>query len=171
MQLDELAAHLEIQQVLYRYCRGVDRGDLELLRSVYHPDAIDRHGAFEGSGYDFAAGLVPRMDQAPCVGQHHITNALIDLRGETAAVESYFIAYHPLPQEDGGGHAMVCGRYLDRFERRHRAWLIAEREVVIDLSQRLEPGSAWSGAHAFPRGARREADPSAELFRAREPAA
>ncbi|MDB5446065.1 MAG: hypothetical protein JWQ97_1382, partial [Phenylobacterium sp.] len=35
MGLEELAAHIEIQQVLYRYCRGVDRGDVALLASVY----------------------------------------------------------------------------------------------------------------------------------------
>src|SRR5262245_17777267 len=39
-----------IQEVLARYCRGVDRADLELLRSVYHPDAIDNHGTFNGNG-------------------------------------------------------------------------------------------------------------------------
>lgn len=41
----EISAHIEIQQVLFRYCRGVDRGDKELLRSVYHPGATDNHGS------------------------------------------------------------------------------------------------------------------------------
>ncbi|MCB2109209.1 MAG: nuclear transport factor 2 family protein, partial [Rhodobacteraceae bacterium] len=31
----------EIRDVLMRYGRGVDRADADLLRSCYHPDAIE----------------------------------------------------------------------------------------------------------------------------------
>ncbi|MDB5446763.1 MAG: aromatic-ring-hydroxylating dioxygenase beta subunit [Phenylobacterium sp.] len=171
MGLEELAAHIEIQQVLYRYCRGVDRGDVALLASVYHPDGIDRHGAFSGLGTEFAALLVPRMDQVPTAGQHHITNVLIELNGQVANVESYYIAFHPQATEAGVGHALVCGRYLDRFERRDGVWLIAERQVVIDVSRDLEGSSDWPGAANFPAGRRRQEDPSAALFASREAAA
>ena len=59
MNLEELSAYIEIKQVLYMYCRGVDRGDAELIRSVYHPDAIDEHGPFwQGAGMDFADMIV-----------------------------------------------------------------------------------------------------------------
>lgn len=34
-----------IENVLGTYCRAIDRLDLELLRSVYHPDAVDDHAA------------------------------------------------------------------------------------------------------------------------------
>lgn len=161
MDLEELSARLEIQQVLYRYCRGVDRGDSALIASVYHGDAVDQHGAWEGLGRAFAEYLVPKMDQAPRVGQHHITNALIEVRGGGAEVESYFIALHPEAEE---AHALVCGRYLDRFERRGGVWRIAHRCVVIDVSRSLGAAEPWPGAGAFPAGARREADPSASLF-------
>jgi hypothetical protein len=39
---------MAIQDVLYRYARGVDRRDWELVRSVYHPDATDDHGGYRG---------------------------------------------------------------------------------------------------------------------------
>lgn len=166
MRPDDVAAHLEIQQVLYRYCRGVDRGEPETIASVYHPDARDRHGAWEGLGRDFAAYLVPQMDAAPLVGQHHITNVLIELSGAAAQVESYFIAFHPEVGPDGPRFAQVCGRYLDRFERRDGAWRIADRQVVVDLAHVLEGVPTWPGAARFPTGGRRDADPSAS--RARE---
>jgi len=165
MTLEQLAAHVEIQQVLYRYCRGVDRGDPALIASVYHPGAIDHHGAWTGPGQDFGAYLVPAMDQAPLIGQHHITNALIEVDGETARVESYFVAFHP--ENDAGGrarHVLVGGRYLDQFARRDGAWKITERRVVLDLSRPLERVEGWAGAAYFPAGARREADPSSGLF-------
>jgi len=41
--LEELVARNAITEVLYRYCRGVDRRDWELLRSCYHPEAQDDH--------------------------------------------------------------------------------------------------------------------------------
>ena len=165
MTHEELAAHTEIQQVLFRYCRGVDRGDKTMLASVYHPDAIDRHGAWEGPGRAFGDYLVPAMDAANLSSQHHITNSLIDLDGARARVESYFIALHPLRDEAGARHAFVCGRYLDRFELRDGAWKIAERQVVIDISRALDAAVPWPGAAAFPSGARREADPSWALFK------
>ena len=161
MDHDAITAHLEIQQVLYRYCRGVDRGEVETIASVYHPDARDRHGAFEGAGKDFATYLVAAMDAVPAVGQHHITNVLIELSGQAADVESYFIALHPQAGPDGAQHVLVCGRYLDRFESRDGAWLIADRQVVIDFSRELGSQTPWPNASHFLPGGRRQADPSA----------
>ena len=164
MTLDDVTAHIEIQQVLYRYCRGVDRGEYDLLRDVYHPDATDNHGAWVGLGKDFADYLIPAMDGPGFVGQHHITNILIALNGAQADVESYFIAFHPLAGDGAARHAFVAGRYLDGFERRDGVWKIAQRVVVIDLSRPMGPGETWEGAASFPGGGRRETDPSAQLF-------
>ena len=86
MTPDEALAHIEIQQVIYRYCRGVDRGDAALIASVYHDDAMDHHGAWQGRGKDFGDYLVPAMDGSPLSSQHHITNSLIEVAGDTARV-------------------------------------------------------------------------------------
>lgn len=161
MTLDEITAHLEIQQVLYRYCRGVDRGDAAMIAGVYHPGAIDNHGAWKGLGSDFGAYLVPAMDKVALVGQHHITNILIELTGSSAAVESYFLAFHPENVGDTARLTLVGGRYLDRFELRDGAWLIADRVVVLDVTRVLDRMNDWPGAAYFPAGGRRERDPSA----------
>lgn len=165
MTNEDVVAHIEIQQALFRYCRGVDRGDAAMIASVYHDDAIDHHGGWTGRGREFGDYLVPAMDKSTMVGQHHITNAMIVVDGDAADCESYFIAYHTVSHDDGSsGHVFVAGRYLDRFERRGGAWLIAERRVVIDISRPLDPAEPWIGAASFPGGARREADPSANMF-------
>jgi hypothetical protein len=162
MDATAAAAHIEIQQTLYRYCRAVDRGDEALLRSVYHPGAVDRHGAFQGTGEAFAAMLASSMDRAPRVGQHHITNILIELDGDTANVESYFLALHPLGDIASGeaSHAPVAGRYLDRFEQRGGAWKIADRTVVLDWSATPVAWSPWAARADYPQGGRGEGDPS-----------
>lgn len=46
--LSELADRQQILDCIHRYCRGVDRFDRALVLSVYHPDAIDDHGACVG---------------------------------------------------------------------------------------------------------------------------
>ena len=118
MDLNSLVAELEIRRVLARYCRAVDRGDVALLKSVYHPDATDDHGTFQGSGWDFAEALVPEMDKSSLNSQHHVTNVLIELDGDRARVESYVLALHPVRDRETGAetHALAGGRYLDRFE-------------------------------------------------------
>jgi hypothetical protein len=162
MDIYAAADHIEIQQVLYRYCRAVDRGDEALLSSVYHPGAVDRHGAYQGTGEAFAAMLVSSMDRAPRVGQHHITNVLIELDGDAADVESYFLALHPLGDSSSGeaSHVPVTGRYLDRFERRDGAWKIADRTVVLDWSTAPVACSPWAAQDDYPQGGRRQEDPS-----------
>lgn len=39
MNLEELSARAEIHDVLLRYCRGLDRVDMNLVRDCFHPDA------------------------------------------------------------------------------------------------------------------------------------
>jgi hypothetical protein len=164
MNLEDAASIIEIKQVLYRYCRGVDRGLPEVISSVYHPDAIDEHSSnFSDLGKKFADYVVPHMDHTGRVGQHNLTNVLVELDGDTARVESYYCAIHPIGKADGG-HAMVAGRYLDRFERRNGTWLIAHRVVVVDTSRVLPPG-AWDDEPRFLHGARRENDPSSGFFK------
>ena len=47
--LDVLLFLQQIADVIYRYARGIDRLDFDLVRSCYHPDAYDDHGSFKGS--------------------------------------------------------------------------------------------------------------------------
>lgn len=111
MDLNRLLVEAEIREVLYRYCRGVDRCDRDLVASVYHPGAIDRHGAFEGPGELFA-GLITTQD--PSIdgsGTHHITNVVIELDGKTANVESFFLAFHPATNDGVEELPIASGRY------------------------------------------------------------
>jgi hypothetical protein len=168
MKIEDLLARAEIHSVLMRYCRAVDRGDVELLRSVYHAGATDHHGTFHGPGHDFAPYIVSKMDPVDLEGQHHITNILIDLDGDSAKVESYFLAVHPyLDGEQRSVLGLIGGRYLDDFARIDQRWAIAERRVVLDWSRERLDGPEWPGAIAYPQAARRDADPSFGFFHAR----
>ena len=166
MDIDEIAARLEIQQVILRYCRGTDRCDTEMMASVYHSDAMDHHGPYDMLGREFAEHICTMMRDRPGGNsQHHITNVLIEVEGDQARAESYFLGV--LPKADDAGEyrlASAGGRYLDRFERRDGSWLIAERWVVYDWSRDLLAGKEWTVGAQFPRGSRDASDPSFAMF-------
>jgi hypothetical protein len=164
---DALADWIEIHQALMRYCRGIDRGDAELIRSAYHDDGVDRHFESEPvAAADFAAQAVAVVDGWKRITQHHVTNVLIEVDGDTAAVESYYLGVQPTPREDGTeALSAIGGRYLDRFERRDGRWAIVDRLVVIDWSREELPGEDWALVAQFAQGGRREADPSHGFFR------
>jgi ketosteroid isomerase-like protein len=122
----------EIHEVMMRYCRAVDRVDEELLRSVYHPDAIDNHGLFNGKASEFVPWCINQLRQAYSATQHFIGNELIEVQGDVAWCEFYFVAYHRYERKGEPRNMSAGGRYVDRFERRDGRWRIAERNVVVD---------------------------------------
>jgi hypothetical protein len=151
-----------IRDCLYRYGRGIDRADEELLRSAYWPDAQDCHGAYRGSADGFIAQALPRL-RAGGRGVHQISNVLIELHGDLAAVESCFLALQTTAAAPAQA-TFLCGRYLDRFERRGGEWRIADRTVVYDwIEERTRPELAQDDATLFgrrqPTGARLPHDP------------
>ena len=129
-QLRNLLDRQAILDCLNRYNRGVDRCDEELLLSAYHDDATECHGTFTGPPAEFARSIRPA--QSSWAGsQHHITNHLVEIDGDVATAETYFLVLSRRGGEDTVG--LVGGRYLDRLERRRGDWRIALRVVVIDL--------------------------------------
>ena len=158
-RLDELLSRHEIYEVLTRYCRGVDRGDVELLRSVYHEDATDDHGMFKGRGVDFSEWIVDWMRNNLRACQHFIGNFSCDLQGEVAFTETYCVSFS---EYKDGNNSMVYSRFIDRFEKRDGVWKIADRLLVPDLSRSdpASPGFGDAQGWDFSWGRRDSSDPS-----------
>jgi ketosteroid isomerase-like protein len=136
-RVEELEAREAIRDAIYRYCRGVDRGDAPLIKSAYHADAFDAHGgSFAGNAQVFADFITNAMADAVC-NHHYVTNVLIELEGDEAFVESGF-CYSGRVRLDDGTMADIRGegRYLDVFERRGSEWKIAHRLVVPEKTVR-----------------------------------
>ena len=132
LDVQDLLAREAIRDCLYRYCRGIDRADAEMLRSAYWPDGVDDHGLFNGNATEFIDWCVPLLAQVEH-SQHTIGNALIQIDGDAARVESHYHAYERRRRASGVPYEMfVGGRYLDRFERRDGVWLFKERLAVVD---------------------------------------
>lgn len=143
--LEEMPDREAIRDCLYRYCRGIDRCDADLLRSVYWPDALDSHAVPDKpplNAYYFVERVIPIL-KTMRVTQHQITNVLIRIDGSQAKCESYFWAVHQ--EERKGEHQDVhaAGRYLDRFQLREGQWRIAHRHVLIDWFRVGDKASDW----------------------------
>lgn len=130
-QLLELLERDRIRETMARYARGIDRYDVDLVRSAFHADAVDCHGPVSVGLDEFVARVMPELkDREAC--QHFVHNQSIDLDGDTAHVETYFVVVRKRPGED---HVeQIGGRYVDRFERRNGEWRIALRTNAIEWS-------------------------------------
>jgi len=158
MTHDELVDRELIRDLVQRYARGVDRRDFALVRSCYHPGAIDEHGPFRGDVDGFIEFLREQLARWS-VTQHVIGNSLIEFDGERAHVETYAVAYHRtefVPDRPVVDVTAGC-RYVDVMEKRDGRWGIAHRVVVMDWSRRddvdprsVDPNDGYErGAH-FP---------------------
>jgi hypothetical protein len=138
-RLGAIADEHAILAVIYRYCRGIDRRDYELVRSCYHADAVDDHGEFVG-GVDEFIDYVRRGITAFERTMHFIGNVLVEVSDDTARAESYIVAYHHLPagRTKPERDFTVWLRYVDDFARRNGEWRIAKRVCVFEWG-RIDP--------------------------------
>ncbi len=146
--LRRLLDRAAITECVHRYARGLDRRDAELVASAYHANAVEDHGQYVG-GLD---GLVRYlMDvHAPFSGyQRHVTTQNIDIDGDAAHAESYFISVIRI---DGTEKLRLTGgRYVDRLERRDGEWRIAERVVVLEWYGAVPGGGIDPAIQVAPR--------------------
>ena len=134
--IDELLAKQQIYELSCKYMRALDRGDVELMRSVFFEDAWCEYGFLNTSGPEFAEFTM--MALGGHVANHHmIGNVLIEVEGDEAFGEVYFHAYHKVAAASGDGFEdiIIAGRYLDRYERRGGEWRIAYRSERNDWSR------------------------------------
>ena len=134
MSYEELAAKLEIQEQLARYCRGVDRLDDDLTLGCFMTDATLRYAdVFAGTPAEFVRWLWP-IHQAMAGHAHRVTNVLVDLLSPTAAVSESYVFVTLRMQVDGRLVDVINhGRYLDRWLVADATWRIAERTYVSGL--------------------------------------
>ena len=131
MTAQDALDRVALTDLVMRYCRGVDRRDFALVRSLYWDDAVDRHGAMFEGGPDAFVAWLPTVMAGFELTAHRITNSLFAVRGDAAEGEHYAIAYHRTPPPERR-ELIVGGRYLDRYARREGVWKFAERRLAFD---------------------------------------
>ncbi|MEQ8840508.1 MAG: nuclear transport factor 2 family protein [Acidimicrobiales bacterium] len=117
MNIQELSDRLEINELLNRYARSVDRKDWDLYREVFTPDAdIDytSAGGIKGDTETQAAWLAEALAQFPAT-QHMVANVSISFTDDdNATVEAMF--HNPMIMPDKS--AWVTGGWYHHEVRR-----------------------------------------------------
>jgi hypothetical protein len=164
MTVEQLLDRQEIEDVLLRYARGADRADLALIADAYHPDAIEDHGGvFVGPAADYVAMLARILPSAPLM-THLCTNIMIELDGDHALAECYFLTFSRREGETESYDSLTMARVVDRFERRDGAWRIAHRRLAWEWNHEMPIAETWGRGTIIPdlssavRGARKPHD-------------
>jgi len=153
----ELIDRQKCYDVLTRYCRALDRADVELMRSVYWEDGMDDHGVFQGNAHEFSDFIIKEIQNWFEVTVHSISNVHMEYYGDVMCTESYLTAYHKVKGEKdkieavqgseyysrlnlsevGDTHHVFFygGRYIDRLEKRNGEWRIVLRRVCMDWNE------------------------------------
>jgi hypothetical protein len=172
VQSDPAAALAEMQDrqaildVLYRYCRSMDRMDHQLGSTVWHPGGTADYGViFEGTGQGFIDWVMVThagLDRH----SHQIANVLIEVNGDQAASEAYVTAtLRGKPAENGDVMEITSrGRYLDRWSRRAGVWAIDHRIFIDDMTATRTLTAQEAGDPSGGPGRRNVEDPSYEVF-------
>ncbi|MGF6903596.1 nuclear transport factor 2 family protein [Paraburkholderia sp. GAS348] len=173
--VERLADRAAIQDVVFRWCRGIDRLDFDAIRAVFHPDAVDNHGAYVGGVNGLIEWIRERHRTIP-FSMHRLGNMLIEFCGpDEALVETYCLAIQRYPANaraslvalagdlgtNGSGEAdlLIACRYIDRITRRSGAWRIQERTVVFDSTMLIDaPISGSAGLAQWETGRRDRSD-------------
>ena len=156
--VETLIAKQEIYELACKYCRALDRLDVELMRSVFFEDAYCEYGFYNGPPGPFADFAMAALgDHA--ANQHLLGNVLIEVEGDEAFGEVYFHAYHKVKAATGEGFEdlVIAGRYIDRYEKRDGAWRIAYRSERNDWSRTTPTNDPYfEAAPDGLRGSRRD---------------
>lgn len=135
MNAQSIADRMAISDVIHRYCRAMDRIDVELGCSVWHADGEADYGViYRGSGRGFVEWMCG-VHRSMLALSHRVTNLLIESDGDGARSESCVVA--TLRRKDGDRllQTTAWGRYLDRWSRREGRWAIDHRAYVHDFDE------------------------------------
>jgi SnoaL-like domain len=150
-----------LQELVLTYCRACDRRDYGLLRTLYHDDAIDDHGAMFCGDADQYLAWLPGMLSQFAATVHSLSNMLFVVDGPQAQGELYAVAYHRThaPQ---AREIVIGGRYFDRYERRDGVWRFLHRSLALDWCRvtEVDERAYAEVAAAAPAGRADAEDPS-----------
>lgn len=135
--LDKLAL-TELVAVL---SAAVDRGDREAIIGCYAEESCDDHGAFKGSGREFAEMICAPSGPGRQMTMHHLLGqSVFDIEGDDAWGETFFVMHAVI-----AGRTMASfGRYVDYFRRIDGRWKLVYRRVVPDATLPGDDANYWT---------------------------
>ena len=130
------------------YATACDNRDGGAFASLFAPDAtLTIYQPFESEplvtleGADAMPGAIAPLSQYRAT-LHLMANHSADVDGDSASGETYCLAHHLRPTDDGGVEDLVMMiRYGDRYARDGERWRFTHRDVRI-LWTEIHPATA-----------------------------
>lgn len=164
--LEEMLDHYRISKLVAQYCHGCDRAQEQLIASAYAENGTDAHGLYQGTGKAFAETVIRERQSRGHTMSHQLGQTLIDLQGDRAGAETYFIAVIRSRRKNGSDWLdQLGGRYVDKLERLDGCWKIEARVVVRDWSISLPIRNDDLAGVGFAAGRSDLDDPGAAILR------
>ncbi len=142
---------LALTELIAALSAAVDRADRAGIVACYAEDGYDDHGAFKGSGREFAEMICAPTSRSGQMTMHHLLGqSVFDVEGDQAWGETFFVMHCVV----GGETACGFGRYIDYFRKIDGAWRIGYRRVVPDATIPGDDlGAYWQASrdHTDPR--------------------
>lgn len=133
--LDELQSREALRHLVATYGHAIDRRDWDLLRTLYHHDAIDDHTPYYYGPVEGYIAWLPEMMANWRATIHTAMSAVFAFSGDQAQGEIAARAWHLTL--DGVRQFVAWGRYADHYERRDGVWRFARRSFILDHSEDL----------------------------------
>ena len=128
---------LAVAETVYGYAIGVDRRDWTLYRSLfadtvtidfssYDPDRTPR----QMSADKWVAGMIPLFTGLAAT-QHSMTNPLVTIDDDNAAITMYVHAHHVFDPTDPASWYTIGGYYDDNLARVDGRWLLTGVRLTV----------------------------------------
>jgi hypothetical protein len=151
-----------VRQAIYRYARGVDRLDPDLVRGAFWPDATIRLGSIYDGGRDGFVDVAMQFMGMFRATRHDVANVGLAFDGPLCGYEAYVRTWHWL----GDRELVVLGRYVGRAEARPGSgsgagdgeWRLAEHGELMDWGEERAVDPAWFEGNAELEKGRRDRD-------------
>ncbi|MGI9625101.1 MAG: nuclear transport factor 2 family protein, partial [Acidimicrobiales bacterium] len=147
-RVQELLDKREIEEVVGgRYARALDWLDVDALKDCFWSDGWVDYGFFEGNAHEWCDVVMP-IESSSIHRFHYVFNFVVELDGDRAHAESNSFAGSRRTKGSGEDIEQTFhgSRYLDTVERRDGRWRIAERRVMLEMTQRFPSPSGPGGA-------------------------
>lgn len=130
MTSDGVSDRLALSDVLDAYARGIDTKDFALVRSLFTDEATLDYTAFGGPKGTTAEVFdwIARATAGFPMTQHHITNRVFSIDGDSATSSADLLAVMGMAAGDGKLNMMFTGGiYKDTYKRTSSGWRISQR--------------------------------------------
>jgi uncharacterized protein (TIGR02246 family) len=123
--------HLEIQNLVARYCHAIDSGDGDAFAAAFTESGVLDAGQLQLEGRPALRTFAEQLPQVHRAPRHVASNLVIDGDGDGATLQAY-VQMFVLAGEPPRQEIAASGRYADELVREDGRWVFTRRVFTRD---------------------------------------